>query len=154
MPHSNLEHLHEIKRHDGSVGYQGYLKSVARHTIPSSTHITTSTNDSFGNSSPATGVIWSVILYTRIVIDIGTHSGRGTVWGVGMGLASFDGLLAYESLEELTSGENTIQMFYLGLGAEGTLVQFFVNDKQVAYMDAFGRGLGVLVGLTGTLTWS
>jgi hypothetical protein len=73
---------------------------------------------------------------------------------VGLGGVRFSGTLTYDSWEELTSAENSIQMSNIGLVVDGIFVQFFINGNQVAFLKAFGAGAGILVGISGSLTWT
>ena len=102
----------------------------------------------------ATGGVGSFFVYTIIQITAGKYTGQGSVWGVGFGGARFGGILEYDSWKELTSTKNDIQMSNLGFGVDGVFVQFFIDGNQVAYLKATGVGAGVLVGLSGTLTWT
>jgi hypothetical protein len=112
------------------------------------------TSKSFTNHINATGWVGSFFVYTIIQITAGKYTGQGSVWGVGFGGARFGGILEYDSWKELTSTKNDIQMSNLGLGVDGVFVQFFIDGNQVAYLKATGVGAGVLVGLSGTLTWT
>jgi hypothetical protein len=96
----------------------------------------------------------SFLFYTALNITAGGYTGTGGIYGPGIGIFEFTGTLRYDSFEELTSKENSIQMFDLGLIGGGILMQFFVNGKQVAYMKVFAVGVGILVGDTGKLTWA
>jgi hypothetical protein len=45
-------------------------------------------------------------------------------------------------------------MSNIGLVVDGIFVQFFINGNQVAFLKAFGAGAGILVGISGSLTWT
>jgi hypothetical protein len=148
----NLEFLRGIERLGGSAGYLEYLESS--HATPSFTNITALTSEPFDNHIHVTGFVQSLLVYSAIEITADGYNGTGYIWGAGFGAFEFGGTLTYDSLEELTSEKNSIQMFYLGVLAGGILIQFFINGNQVAYLKAFGVGVGVLVGDSGTLTWT
>jgi hypothetical protein len=122
--------------------------------ISNFTHTTMLTSKSFTNQINVTGGLGSFFVYTLIQITADGYTGKGSVWGVGFGGARFGGNLTYDSWEELMSAKNDIQMSNTGLGVDAVFVQFFINGNQVAYLKAIGVGAGVLVGLSGTLTWT
>jgi hypothetical protein len=124
------------------------------HTSSNFAHTAILASKSFANEINATGALGSLFVYTIVQITAGGYTGRGSVWGVGFGGSRFGGNLTYDSWEELTSAKNDIQMSNLGLGVDSVFVQFFINGNQVAYLKAVGVGAGVLVGLSGTLTWT
>src|ERR1700691_5952240 len=112
------------------------------------------TSEPFYNRIHATGNLQTFFFYTAIEITAGGYTGKGDIYGPGLGIFGFTGTLWYDSLEELTSEENSIQMFDLGVLAGGILIQFFINGNQVAYLEAVGGGAGILVGDSGKLTWT
>lgn len=152
MSRSNLEVLRGIERLGGSAGYQEHLELL--HMTSGFTHNTTSTSDdSFPVGVGVTGSLISLAIYTKIQVTLSVWTGTGQVWGAGLGGAKFWGTLYFNSYTELTSAENSIQMSNLGIAADVVLMQFFIGEKQVASLTAYGVGAGAFVGSTGSLTW-
>jgi hypothetical protein len=112
------------------------------------------TSEDFDNHIHATGNLQTFFFYTAIEITAGGYTGKGDIYGPGLGIFGFTGTLTYGSLEELTPKENSVQMFDLGVIAGGVLIQFFIDGNQVAYLEAVGGGGGILVGDSGKLTWT